>query len=777
MKMQNRKFGEVGKVAGSRAGWLGRMGRGCFFLWQTDCQAAFFPIIMAGMKRLLPTVGAALLAIALVVHADPQDELYATYYGMLQDAESLLAKGEEPAALVRYREVQEGLQKLQSAYPGYNTTVIKFRLEYVTQKIAPLAAKHPNIKPTPKPAVAAPKVMPGKENVPAPVPQPVFTDTEITRLHDQLISLQTEKIMLQKQLKDALAAQPAAVDPKEMAKAQAALLDTQKERDLLKTSLQQEQAKAAKLVDPKEVTAARAQLADTSKELAAQQKAVAKLTEENASLEKKLSKDLPGLKEEVSTLKKQVADANKAAGNALKLEATNKDLASNLAAVKAENESLKSASKKMGDLAKLEAANRTLEAQVGTLKSENSTLKDAAKKAGDVAKLESELKAARAENETLKAASKSMGSVAKLETENRTLAAEAKSLKAQSEALEEQLKAEQKRAANMAKSSNADEALKKELTETQKRLAEQQKAVEQARKGEAQARSAAEEAGRVAMQSKAQAEEAAKLRRENAKLEALLTDPSAFAAAPTASGKAADQLAMLRARIEVLEAKKVPYTKDELALFKAPTSPTALVASIENKPTAGGADELPAAARPLVAEAQRAFNEKRYDVAEDKYEQALKLNENNVFTLSNLAAIQMEQNKLRDAEKNLNKAIGLKKDDAYSLSLLGILKFRQDKYDDALELLSRSAQLDPNSADTQNFLGITLSQKGQRGAAEAALRKAIQIAPGNANAHHNLAVVYATQTPPMTELARWHYQKARGYGHPVNAELEKLMGK
>ena len=108
---------------------------------------------------------------------------------------------------------------------------------------------------------------------------------------------------------------------------------------------------------------------------------------------------------------------------------------------------------------------------------------------------------------------------------------------------------------------------------------------------------------------------------------------------------------------------------------------------------------------------------------------------------------------------------------------MGILKFRQDKYDDALDFLSRSAAIDPNSADTQNFLGITLSQKGQRVPAEAALRKAIQLAPGNANAHHNLAVIYAQQTPPMLELARWHYQKARSYGHPVNEKLEALLAK
>jgi hypothetical protein len=36
-------------------------------------------------------------------------------------------------------------------------------------------------------------------------------------------------------------------------------------------------------------------------------------------------------------------------------------------------------------------------------------------------------------------------------------------------------------------------------------------------------------------------------------------------------------------------------------------------------------------------------------------------------------------------------------------------------------------------------------------------------------------VVYITQQPPLTELARWHYQKALAAGHPKNPELEKML--
>jgi len=234
----------------------------------------------------------------------------------------------------------------------------------------------------------------------------------------------------------------------------------------------------------------------------------------------------------------------------------------------------------------------------------------------------------------------------------------------------------------------------------------------------------------------------------------------------------ANQLVILRARLEVFEARQVPYTEEELALFKP--SPTKLAAE---SPKAGkkSVKELPEGARPLVAEAQRAFAAQHYEEAEQKYLQVLRLDEKNVYTLGNLAAIQLELNHLEAAEKNLKQALAIEPNDAFSLSLFGYLKFQQQKYDDALNALIRAAKLNPLSAETQNYLGITLSHKGMRGPAETALRKAIQLSPGYGSAHNNLAVIYVTQQPPLVELARWHYQKALAAGMPRNLNLEKML--
>ena len=233
-----------------------------------------------------------------------------------------------------------------------------------------------------------------------------------------------------------------------------------------------------------------------------------------------------------------------------------------------------------------------------------------------------------------------------------------------------------------------------------------------------------------------------------------------------------NQLTTLRARLDVLEARQVPYTAEELAMFKQPQSQ---LAQADRKDGRKPVKALPPGTVALVAEAHRYYANKQLDKAEEKYLQVLQQDKTNVPTLANLAAIELDLDHLESAEINIKQAIALAPDDSYSFFVLGRLKFRQRKYDEAIDAFSRAATLDPLDAQIQNFLGLALSEKGLRGPAETALRKAIQIDPACADAHNNLAVVYITQQPPSTELAHWHYQKALAAGHPRNPELEKLL--
>lgn len=155
----------------------------------------------------------------------------------------------------------------------------------------------------------------------------------------------------------------------------------------------------------------------------------------------------------------------------------------------------------------------------------------------------------------------------------------------------------------------------------------------------------------------------------------------------------------------------------------------------------------------------------------------LKEQGNNPIVLGNLAVIESELNQLDEAEKHARSAIEVSPEDAFNYSTLGAVKLKQGKTDEAIDALSRAAKLDPQSAEIQSRLGVALSQKGLRAPAEAALRKALQLQPGYGRAHQNLAVIYASQDPPLLELALWHYQKAVAAGLPKDPEFEKRLRK
>ena len=232
------------------------------------------------------------------------------------------------------------------------------------------------------------------------------------------------------------------------------------------------------------------------------------------------------------------------------------------------------------------------------------------------------------------------------------------------------------------------------------------------------------------------------------------------------------QVASLRARIDVLEARAVPYTPEELALMKQPDpKPPATPVKASEKPLS----ELSPGQALLVSQAKDYYQAGDFDKAETCYAQVARQSPKNVPVLTDLASIQLQANHLEAADTTIKQALALAPDSAYVLSVLGRLRLREGKFDDAFDALSRAAKVEPANAEIQNFLGLTLSEKGQRVAAEAALRKAIELDPNYSVAHNNLAVVYITGQPPAVELARWHYQRALAAGAPHNPELEKLL--
>jgi len=637
------------------------------------------------MKR-FSVVLVLLLALAGARAAGPDDQ-YVQIYNLIQEADKLASTGQPSEALPKYLEAQTGLLRLQKGYPDWNTKVVTFRLHYVADKVA---AVSPRLPAPAAPPAAAPK----------PAAPPADWDKQLSALKEQVGQLQAEKSVLEAKLKEALAVQPAAVDPRELAKAEEKIKGLMKENDLLKVTLEQEKAKPAPAPDTKVLDEARQALADANRKLAEQTKAADTLAVEKAALQKKLDGLTPtaATPAELETARQGLEEANRKLAEQTKaadaLAAEKHTLQARVQALSADAEAA----------AALRAENQLLKKQVADLKAAPSPSSKEAEASQQLSQAQAQIAALQSDKEMLR-------------LEKTALEDRVKQLSAQA-ASPPLSKTEE--AARIRQLETERDELKKLLDTANKEL--------------------------YSRQGKAAAARLAELENE---------------------------LSTLRARLQVFEARQVPYTAEELALLKQPAAAQPLPASQAGKKTS--VNELPPGTVELAAEAQRYYANRQFDKAEQKYLEILQHDKSNVPALTRLAAIELDLGHLEAAEINIKQAINLAPSNSYSLFILGCLQVRQKNYDAAVDSLSRAAQIDPQDAQVQNLLGLTLSEKGLRGPAEAALRKAVQLEPGFAEAHNNLAVVYITQRPPLVELARWHYQKARAAGQPPNPELEKMI--
>ncbi len=633
------------------------------------------------MKVLFRALLLSLLLFASLARAEGPDDQYVHIFNLIQDADSLNDHGDLPAAMTKYAEAQTALKRFQAGYPNWNPKVVKFRLDYLASKItelslktAPPPAATPTNTPTPPPpatpkppaapvtnspppvAVTEPvqSIAPAERMIPAPVvsptPPPALSteaENQIKGLQERIRNMETDKALLEAKLREALSAQPAAMDPRESQKAQDQIKNLQKENELLKVSLAQAKAAAT----------APAAFEETKKALAEANARLVRLADDNTRLAKE--------KETLQTRVKASAVPDPA-----------------MIALREENEILK---KQMAAL-KTNSASADSDLNRKLLAAQN-----------QIAVLESD---------------KEVLNLEKTALENRVRQVSVAS------------------ASGAAAPAAMDTATADKIKQLEVQRDELQKSLASARDEITAGKKKAEKTTEVADMTR--------------------------------------ELSSLRARIDVLEATRVPYTEEELALFSKP-EPKMLVAAV-HAPAKKPGRQLPAEAGPLLTEARKYVLAGQLDKAEEKYLEVYKMDNENVSVLVDMATLQVQQGHLIDAEKNVNAALALDPDNKNCIFVLGQLRFEEANYDAALEAFSRLAELSPDDSDVQNYLGITLSEKGLRGPAETALRKAMQIDPRNGDAHANLASIYITQKPPLVELAQWHYQKAIAAGHARSPE-------
>jgi Flp pilus assembly protein TadD len=651
------------------------------------------------MKRLFVLCGLTLLVLLRHGRAQAQDEEYPRIYSLIQAGDALGDSGDATQALAKYIEAQTALQQFQKTYPDWNKSVVNYRLGYLATKIAEATSRAPAEKasntPSKTPAPPANRGQPAEASA---------LEMQLNDLQLQVRQLQGDKMLLEAKLKESLAAQPAAVDPRELANVQAQLRSLQKENDLLKVNLSQKSGRGAPAADTQALEQMKRDLAEANRRLAEQTENAVALAEEKTKLQSKLDSLIP-----VSWNATNIAATRKA------LDDANRQLT--------EQTTLAAKFLQEKDALQLQLKTLTPDAEAAAaLRTENDVLKK------QLAQLQSA--PANTPEDANRQLNEALLKIAILQSDKERLVHENSDLDTHVKQLATSPTAptSAKVVAVPAPASDSDAAriklLERERDDLQKRLAAAQK----------------------------------DLARKNSKANVSRVD------------QLAGEVEVLRARLGAYETQKVPYSPEELALLQPAKPPLA-------DPKAGKVSvrQLPAGALVLVAEADRDFAARRYDKAEEKYLQVLKRDDKNLYTLANLAAIQLELNHLDEAEQHIREALAVAPEDAYSLMILGEIQFRQQKYDESLDSLSRAAKADPHNPQIQNSLGLALSQKGMRSAAESAFRQAIELDPNYPSAHNNLAVFYLSQKPPAAALARWHYDKARAAGMPPNPDLEKMF--
>jgi Flp pilus assembly protein TadD len=106
---------------------------------------------------------------------------------------------------------------------------------------------------------------------------------------------------------------------------------------------------------------------------------------------------------------------------------------------------------------------------------------------------------------------------------------------------------------------------------------------------------------------------------------------------------------------------------------------------------------------------------------------------------------------LGDAEKAIEsyqEALKLDDEDVWSMNNLGWMLIREGRYDEAIFPLARATVLRDDVAIFHNNLGIVLEQLGLPGSAETSFRKAVELDPSHERAAVNLGRVEGREDDP-----------------------------
>ena len=239
------------------------------------------------MKRFfksLITIGLTIITVALF--AEGPDDQYIRIYNLIREADNYLESGIPREAYTRYVEAQKALQNFKNNFPSWNSEIVEFRLQYVTQKINQFL---PGDKQKPITSTNLQEVTQAKiQVIPAQQELEAFKK-ENQALKDEINALKNDKALLEAKLREALSAQPTVVSPKELTKLQDKVSQLEKENALLKVTIEQHQEKLAKIKDVPDLEKLKAELNSAQQKILQNQKTIELLSQEKSFLQSRVN--------------------------------------------------------------------------------------------------------------------------------------------------------------------------------------------------------------------------------------------------------------------------------------------------------------------------------------------------------------------------------------------------------------------------------------------------------------------------------------------------------
>lgn len=183
------------------------------------------------------------------------------------------------------------------------------------------------------------------------------------------------------------------------------------------------------------------------------------------------------------------------------------------------------------------------------------------------------------------------------------------------------------------------------------------------------------------------------------------------------------------------------------------------------------------AARRVAAEGMREYAQQKLNDAEKSFQEAVRLDPQNVEYLNRLASAKTRLGKSAEASALLKESLQHLLENPTAWLLLGMNQLEEHQNEKAFASLVQAVLYDSKNAHAQNYLGIAAQRNHWNDISEVSLRKAVELDPNYADAQFNLAVYYLQRTPPLIEVARRHYQRALDLGTPHDPKIDEIMRK